>query len=297
MGISKFITKRTPPNQMTALNRNVFNDYNLNYDPVGLRNISLPNSFFTSLNAYEPMDIEEIIANQTQDIPELPVASIPSNFLNYQFENARTSFTPVREGITTLKDQLGNLKNKGLDFLGSGKELALKGIGSIIGGPVGSFIGDVLGRIKESPTDKVGLANFGGDYDPYGYKSALQHGNLGARQDPFGRNLVSMSNYEKNRIEELKELTQLQNLGLLNNQFKIDKLDFAQNYLEKVKQEREQRQRNKARENFASVYASADEQGFTGPGGGFDTSAGDKAGTSLGSGQFSPSSSRGRSGY
>ena len=35
------------------LNRDVFNDYNLNYDPVGLRNISLPNSLFTPLNAYE----------------------------------------------------------------------------------------------------------------------------------------------------------------------------------------------------------------------------------------------------
>ena len=54
---------------------------------------------------------------------------------------------------------------------------------------------------------------------------------------------------------------------------------------------------NRGRFNNPDVYASADNQGFTGPGGGFDTSAGDKAGTSLGSGQFSPSSSRGRSGY
>lgn len=42
-------------------------------------------------------------------------------------------------------------------------------------------------------------------------------------------------------------------------------------------------------------------QYFSGPsqtsGGGFDTSAADRAGTSLGSGQFSPSTSRGRSGY
>ena len=35
------------------LNRDVFNDYNLNYDPVGLRGISLPDSFLTNLNAYE----------------------------------------------------------------------------------------------------------------------------------------------------------------------------------------------------------------------------------------------------
>ena len=202
------------------------------------------------------------------------------------------------EDISGLTRGLGLVKDKGLDFLGSGKDLVLRGIGSIVGGPIGSFIGGALGRMKESPTDKVGLASFGRGYDPYGYKGQLTSGTLGARQDPFGRNIVSaFSNYEQNRINELKELTQLQNLGLLKNQFKKDKLEFAQNYLEKVKQEREQRQREAARRNFADVYRSADKQGFTGPGGGFDTSAGDKAGTSLGSGQFSPSSSRGRSGY
>jgi len=47
----------------------------------------------------------------------------------------------------------------------------------------------------------------------------------------------------------------------------------------------------------SAVYASAKEQGFTNDRGGFDTSAADRAGTSEGSGQFSPSTSRGRSGY
>ena len=205
------------------------------------------------------------------------------------------------DGITNnnrFKNMLLDIKDKGVDKLGSGKDLVLRGIGSVIGGPVGSLIGSLIGGIKESPTDKVGLTSFGGDYDPYGFKGQLTSGTLGARQDPFGRNIVSaFGNYEQNRINELKELTRLQNLGLLNNKMKQSKLDFAKNYLEKVKQEREQRQREAARRNFADVYRRADQQGFTGPGGGFDTSAADKAGTSLGSGQFSPSSSRGRSGY
>jgi len=47
----------------------------------------------------------------------------------------------------------------------------------------------------------------------------------------------------------------------------------------------------------SAVYASAKEQGFTNDRGTFDTSAADRAGTSEGSGQFSPSTSRGRSGY
>ena len=47
-----------------------------------------------------------------------------------------------------------------------------------------------------------------------------------------------------------------------------------------------------------NVYKSANEKGFTGAGGGFDTSAADKAGTSAGSGQgFSNKTGRGRTGY
>ena len=60
---------------------------------------------------------------------------------------------------------------------------------------------------------------------------------------------------------------------------------------------REQSTADRARAANASVYASADRQGFTNSGGGFSTSAADRAGTSAGSGQFSPSTSRGRSGY
>jgi|TARA_R100001460_G_scaffold7995_1_gene20107 hypothetical protein len=41
------------------LNRDVFNEYNTNYDPIGLRNVSLPDSFFTP--AYAPnLDINDI---------------------------------------------------------------------------------------------------------------------------------------------------------------------------------------------------------------------------------------------
>jgi len=136
-----------------------------------------------------------------------------------------------------------------------------------------------LRNLKEDPIDKVGLDYFGGSYDPYGYKSDLTAGNLGARQDPFGRNIVSaFDDYEKNRVNELKELTMLENLGLLNNKFKQNQLEYARNYLEEVRQAREERQRNEARENFPEVYKSADRQGFTGPSGGFSTERAGKEG-------------------
>jgi len=55
---------------------------------------------------------------------------------------------------------------------------------------------------------------------------------------------------------------------------------------------------SRARQSNPNVYASADRQGFTNNRGGFSTSAADKAGTSVGSGQgFSNKSGRGRTGY
>tara|TARA_R100001015_G_C4602416_1_gene157387 strand:+ start:486 stop:1028 length:543 start_codon:yes stop_codon:yes gene_type:complete len=60
---------------------------------------------------------------------------------------------------------------------------------------------------------------------------------------------------------------------------------------------REQKQADIAQKNMPDVYTKARDEGFTNDRGGFSTSAADKAGTSEGSGQFSPSTSRGRSGY
>ena len=44
---------------MSILDRDVFNEYNLNYDPVGLRGISLPDSFFSPALAPE-LSLDEL---------------------------------------------------------------------------------------------------------------------------------------------------------------------------------------------------------------------------------------------
>ena len=94
--------------------------------------------------------------------------------------------------------------------------------------------------------------------------------------------------------------------NFLNQQKKAKEIaDFQRAEKERKKREKEFNDRvaaeaataARARARNASVYASADRQGFTNRDGGFSTSRGDRAGTSEGSGQFSPSSSRGRSGY
>lgn len=51
---------------MSVLNRDVLNEYNLNYDPVGLRNISLPDSFLTK--AYAPeLSLEDLQERQNRN--------------------------------------------------------------------------------------------------------------------------------------------------------------------------------------------------------------------------------------
>jgi len=62
------------------------------------------------------------------------------------------------DGITNnnrFKNMLLDMKDKGIDLFGSGKELALRGIGSIIGGPVGGFIGSALGKLKTTPEQRL----------------------------------------------------------------------------------------------------------------------------------------------
>jgi len=59
------------------------------------------------------------------------------------------------EDISGVTQRLGSIKDKGIDLLGSGKELAFRGIGNLIAGPIGGFIGGALGKIKETPEQKA----------------------------------------------------------------------------------------------------------------------------------------------
>ena len=242
-----------------------FNDINISQPPgtdVGIMS-DIANLFGSSARAdeIEPMDVENFLeANRLKSTPNVvDVNRIPGriqeavepqyrirdqlsrDFLEGGlFRDAKQGLSESKnkflQDISGLRQGLGSIKDRAVDIFGSGKELALRGIGSIFGGPVGGFIGGVLGGLKESPTDKFNL-EIGREFgDRYGYKSALQHGNLGARQDPFGRNLVSFArNYELNRMKEIARLSKLKEL----TQFQKDKLDFGKKYLEKLEQKRQ----------------------------------------------------------
>jgi hypothetical protein len=87
--------------------------------------------------------------------------------------------------------------------------------------------------------------------------------------------------------------------GIRNLNARIQGSDFGQSRTlqEYMMRRRERKQAERAQQAAPSVYQSAKEQGFTNDRGGFSTSRADRAGTSLGSGQFSSKTSRGRQGY
>jgi len=218
-------------------------------DQETLNLISKYREYNPEYNRYTDQEITELGLPGFEQ--PMGINTIPNQFsYSNQFMNDmrnlpndfRTSLGQTKDALVEDFRGLGSfLKDKSKTGFNFAKQIPAMAISAITGVPfLGQGLVSLLSGMKESPTDKVGLDYFGGSYDPYGYKSDLSSGNLGARQDPFGRNIVSaFSDYEKNRINELKELTQLQNLGILNNKFKQNKLDFAKNYLEKLEQERQ----------------------------------------------------------
>ena len=89
----------------------------------------------------------------------------------------------------------------------------------------------------------------------------------------------------------------LESLSGFNQRLRNTDFGQSRTLQEYFERKRQRDQAKRAQEAMPGVYESAREQGFTNDRGGFSTTSADKAGTSVGSGQFSPSTSRGRSGY
>ena len=164
----------------------------------------------------------------------------------------------------------------------------------------------------------------GGYVDPFGVNVRSAFGNYAEKvRDEFGSLGESLSgrlsdkygatfNPETGMFEsedeeaarKANQMTQLMRKKFVFRQQQIKQQEFDKKIAEQkaeaerqAQMEREAATAARARAANPDVYARADRQGFTNAGGGFSTSAADRAGTSVGSGQFSPSSSRGRSGY
>ena len=87
--------------------------------------------------------------------------------------------------------------------------------------------------------------------------------------------------------------------GLRGFNQKLQQSDFGQSRTgaEYFMKRRERKQAERAQEAMPDVYRNARDEGFTNDRGGFSTSRADRAGTSLGSGQFNSKRSTGRQGY
>jgi len=190
-----------------------FDDVNISQPPgtdVGIMS-NLANLFGSSAMANEPMSIEDF---QVQNIKDRPIASVPSNFLNYRFQNARTPFTPVREGITSLKDKLGSLKAKGIDV---GK-VALSGLGRLAAGPVGGIVGSIIGGIanqfENRPLGANVIDEFGNVYDF----------NELNKQNALGGYYTDAARSARRRTRRIANLLERQKLGKKFSQKNLEKL-------------------------------------------------------------------------
>ena len=132
---------------MSILNRDVLNEYNLNYDPVGLRNISLPDSFLTKAYA-----------------PELDINDIQS-----RIDAAKNRETLNKAGLMTLDDAglitepyetFAEKAKPGLN-IDFAKQLGSSALGLITGNP---FIG-LLARGIGALGDRLNLTGVRGGVD------------------------------------------------------------------------------------------------------------------------------------
>jgi len=131
----------------------------------------------------------------------------------------------------------------------------------------------------------------------------------GVANEPDDENDVNRAQETRTGIAKLFEFLQrlptptnlliggLESLSGLNQRIQGSDFGRSRTLMEFLQKRRERKQAERAQKSMPSVYESARAQGFTNDRGGFSTDRADDAGTSLGSGQFSPRTSRGRSGY
>ena len=194
----------------------------------------------------------------------------------------------------SLVNKTKDIGKKGFNI---GKKALLSALGFATGIPLG-----ILGMLPEMDPRQKALR------EVYGYDNIgrVPQGQLMAGYNPVSGGLLNMLTGGKMGEETTYGLSGAidKRIARINKTLAKQRKDKKRQESEVLKQRLKDLQALKDREAAAlknaqksAVYASAKEQGFTNDRGGFDTSAADRAGTSEGSGQFSPSTSRGRSGY
>jgi hypothetical protein len=212
--------------------------------------------------------------------------------------NVRT--VPGEERFTLPKEKTGILQSikeggsKLLDFI--------KG-----GGIVGNLIGDLLP--KQSP-EAIFMRDYYGGEDGSNLTSSgsIASGLMAGYNPVSGNNFLNritggflpgqtyglQNAYDKRIATIMKTLATKYKDGNYDDTLLDERLEKLR---EEKRKEKEAFNTSIARRQNPNVYREAENRGFTNDQGGFSTSKADKAGTSLGSGQFNPKTSQGRSGY
>ena len=107
--------------------------------------------------AYAPEldDIEAIIEDRKNRKELNRIGSLALDDAGLNTAAMIDEFSQTSKPRFDLANLLTNVKDKGVNMFGSGKDLMLRGIGSVIGGPVGSFIGSALGKMQLTPEQKL----------------------------------------------------------------------------------------------------------------------------------------------
>jgi len=114
----------------------------------GIMRVPFANGEWVNYYADEPNeDVNTDFPNNTYSYSQ-----IPSNFSNYQFEDARTPFTGIQEGIGSISNTLG----QGLDKVGQGWDFAQQLPGMAMGALSGiPGLGFLINAMSESPEQKA----------------------------------------------------------------------------------------------------------------------------------------------
>ena len=207
--------------------------------------------------------------------------------------NLQNQKKPEKTGI------LESLKNKGFDILDFIKGGGITGAlaKNILGeqDPRATFLRDYYGGEDGSNLTSTGSIASGlmAGYNPVSGSNFLNKisggflpGQTFGLQNAYDRRIKAIQNtIQKKYLDKGRSL----------DDTKLD--ERLEKLREEKRKEKEALNTSIARRQNPNVYREAENRGFTNDQGGFSTSKADKAGTSVGSGQFAPKTSQGRSGY
>jgi len=213
-----------------------FDDVNISQPPgtdVGIMS-NLANLFGSSAMADEPtVNVDSVksainAARNREALNKQGLLSLDDAGLNTAA--MIDEFSPTSKPRFDVRNFLTNVKDKGIDILGSGKDIALRGIGSIVAGPVGGFVGGLLGNLKDQFENRQLYAPV---VDEFGNMYSAEELN---KLNALGGYYTDPARSSRRRTARIANLLERQKLGKKFSQKNLNKL-LAQKKAEEAAQQ------------------------------------------------------------